>query len=107
MAGDDVLRRVATRLDGMVRASDTVARMGGDEFVILVHARDTAVVRGVARRVRTELARPFEVDGGVYAMTASVGMAVAKRSDTPDSLIAAADADMYAAKRRRFEACAA
>lgn len=106
--GDQVLRETARRLERGVRGQDTVARVGGDEFVILCrqlpdqqHAADTA------KRLVQILDAPIEVAGAEAIVTASVGIAVAAGSATdPEELIRDADAAMYHAKSRgknRFE----
>ena len=101
-AGDQVLRSVAHRLEKGVRAGDTVARVGGDEFVILCrqlpserHAYDTA------ERLLPMLANPVNAAGAEAVITASVGIAIAAESGSdPDELIRDADAAMYHAKAR-------
>ncbi|HKY77830.1 MAG TPA: GGDEF domain-containing protein, partial [Acidimicrobiia bacterium] len=103
--GDDLLVEVARRLEGVMRSADTVARMGGDEFVVLVED----VVRvdealALARRLRTAIAAPITVAAGQrVVLTASVGVAVsADAADgvaaTPSSLLWDADVAMYRAK---------
>ena len=63
-AGDQILKIVAQRLEGVVRAGDTVGRLGGDEFVILVEsAARGARLDSLARRVVEALHKPFELDG--------------------------------------------
>ncbi|MCW2245469.1 diguanylate cyclase (GGDEF)-like protein/PAS domain S-box-containing protein [Azospirillum fermentarium] len=110
-AGDQVLQETATRLLACVRGSDTVARVGGDEFIIiLADAQDRATARAVAQKIVDTLCRPIaltvqdaQVDG---AVTASVGMAVyAVDGATPDALVAAADAAMYHAKAKGKNRC--
>jgi diguanylate cyclase (GGDEF)-like protein len=96
--GDEVLRRMATTMTETVRSSDTVARVGGDEFVVLLdglEASDTAWQ--VTERLRDALCREPE-DDNVPAVTASFGLAVATPDDSPDELLRRADAAMYRAK---------
>ncbi|MFZ2853351.1 MAG: EAL domain-containing protein [Rhodocyclaceae bacterium] len=98
--GDGVLQEVARRLIRCVRQSDTVARMGGDEFVILLeHARDLADYASMARKAVAALALPMPVKGHVLRIGASIGIAYLP-GDGADvfTLIKSADAAMYAAK---------
>jgi diguanylate cyclase (GGDEF)-like protein/PAS domain S-box-containing protein len=101
-AGDEVLKSVARRLKSTVRASDRVARLAGDEFVILLsdarHLKDAA---NVAHKVIEEVARPVSLSGGETAkVSASIGIALCPSdSRSPDGLLRAADAAMYRAKK--------
>jgi diguanylate cyclase (GGDEF)-like protein/PAS domain S-box-containing protein len=101
LAGDRLLVEVARRLCLVVRPSDTVARIGGDEFVILCRVSDTEAAQRVALRVENELARPLDLGGGALHLTASIGIAVSPPLE-PDaeSLLRHADAAMYEAKAR-------
>ncbi len=104
--GDALLVEVAQRLRGAVRAGDTVARFGGDEFVLLVggldHAPDQARRDGheVARKVMAALSRPYLLqDGQHYHSTSSVGMTLfAHPAPAAEELIRQADFAMYQAK---------
>jgi diguanylate cyclase (GGDEF)-like protein len=99
-AGDQILKIVAQRLDGVVRAGDTVGRLGGDEFVILVEsAARGARLDSLARRVVEALHKPFELDGfgPNFFLTASIGVAFG-RYQTPDDLLRDAQLALYAAK---------
>ncbi|MHB8893510.1 MAG: diguanylate cyclase domain-containing protein, partial [Candidatus Limnocylindrales bacterium] len=76
-AGDQLLVDVASRLRGVLRAGDTAARVGGDEFVVLlddVATKDAAVL--VAERVREALGEPYEIGGQRLIATASIGVAM-------------------------------
>ena len=103
-AGDHVLREVARRLEGRVRATDTVARVGGDEFVVLLpeaHPHDVdELVRGLEEVVR----EPIPYQGRELVVGTSAGVAVYPR-DGHDAveLITRADEWMYLAKQRRRE----
>ena len=100
LSGDDVLRAVARRFERAARAEDTVARMGGDEFVIVQPAvRSRADASALATRLRAAAAEPFVVDGVEHRLTASAGIAFFP-DDGRDAatLIANADAALYRAK---------
>ncbi|MDE2628496.1 MAG: GGDEF domain-containing protein [Burkholderiales bacterium] len=100
-AGDEVLKQVARRLQGAVRADDTVARAGGDEFiVVLVGLLDADAVRPVASKLIAEVSRPFELAGGTATVGASIGIAMyPDHADETAGLRRLADAAMYHAKR--------
>jgi len=102
-AGDRILGEVAERLVGATRIGDSVARMGGDEFVVLLSRlgseRDLAEI---VSRIRAAVARPYTRGGGtVERLTLSMGIALYPRdcSEEPDVLIRHADQALYAAKR--------
>jgi len=92
-----VLRIVARRLERCVRAGDTVARIGGDEFVLHVGA---GAEQEVADRVRTAFVDPFVVGAEVLRVGVSVGIATGPPD--ADALLAQADEEMYAVKRSRI-----
>lgn len=100
-AGDDVLRRIARRLRGAVRESETAARIGGDEFAVLVESlRDPADARRVAERIAAALRRPLQIEGRDARVTASVGIAIfPDDARDPQSLLRCADRAMFRAKR--------
>jgi diguanylate cyclase (GGDEF)-like protein/PAS domain S-box-containing protein len=98
-AGDELLRQVAERLQDVVRNGDTVARFGGDEFVIIAEDTDEPAAREMAERLLASFAEPFVVDCRRAYVTASVGV-VSSPSGTVDDLLRFADAAMYDAKRR-------
>jgi diguanylate cyclase (GGDEF)-like protein len=98
-AGDAVLVEVAKRMATSVRAVDTAARFGGDEFAILLEDVDGAqVAADGAERVLEALAAPFAVEGHEIAVHASVGISFAEGGDA-EELVRNADAAMYIAKR--------
>jgi diguanylate cyclase (GGDEF)-like protein len=104
-AGDEVLETVAGRLAGAVRPEDTVARFGGDEFVILCEdLDDRAEAQQVADRVLGELAVPIRHRSGRCRLSASIGVVLADGRMNARGLIDAADRAMYEAKRRGGEA---
>ena len=106
-AGDRLLRAVGPRLITALRPIDTVARFGGDEFVVLCEdagsGRDALVV---ADRLQRALAEPFVIDDEEHFLSASIGVALASgRYEEPDELMRDADAAMYRAKERGRAQC--
>ena len=101
-AGDTVLREVAGRLRESVRCTDTVARIGGDEFVILLTDLDhAAMAELVAAKLVAVLAGPFLVDGKQVQVTASIGIATFPDDGVSEEiLMQLADEAMYRAKQR-------
>jgi len=98
--GDMVLKEVAQRMRSIARNSDTVARVGGDEFLLLMEdAMSAADVATLARRLTEALRQPFEVAGQRVDVSASIGVAIYPEHGERAKLIAHADAAMYAAKR--------
>ena len=99
-AGDELLRTIGERLSGLLRASDTVGRIGGDEFVIVLEPEgDDTSPELVARRVLTALAQPITLAGEFEVrLTASIGIASGCQVDT-EELLRDADLALYAAKR--------
>jgi diguanylate cyclase (GGDEF)-like protein/PAS domain S-box-containing protein len=97
--GDALLVQVATRLVNVVRPGDTVARMGGDEFAILMEETDEQPALAIAERIGVAIATPFDIDGTEIRVTASIGVALSS-ADTalPDDLLRDADVAMYRAK---------
>jgi diguanylate cyclase (GGDEF)-like protein len=101
LAGDCVLRELGARLSSCVREGDHATRFGGDEFVVLLEGvvgRDE--IDSVVARIHDELARPIVVDDGVFALSASIGVAQAEaHHQTAEDLLNEADRQMYATKR--------
>jgi len=99
--GDAVLRAIAERLTGAVRPADTVARIGGDEFVVLVEGTTEAGLQALVARLSTEVEAPLHVLDRTLDVGVSVGLALAVGGAAdPAGLVAQADAGMYADKRR-------
>ncbi|ROM52179.1 diguanylate phosphodiesterase [Pseudomonas poae] len=105
-AGDRMLKEMATRLLGCVAEDDTVARMGGDEFTLLLQprvSRDMALNRAitVAEQILASLVRPFVLEGREFFVTASIGIALSPQDGNELSqLMKNADTAMYHAKER-------
>jgi len=99
-AGDVILRSAADRLRKEARECDTVARVGGDEFLILLEdVTDVAACVSMANRVLESLSQPFEVSGKKVQIACSIGIVVHPDHGDRTKLVANADAAMYAAKR--------
>ncbi len=99
-AGDEVLRQTAERLRRCVRETDTVTRLGGDEFtIILSQIRSARDPEAVALNVGNALAQPFAIGGIEHRVSASIGIAMYPADGTSaDELLRNADAAMYRAK---------
>jgi diguanylate cyclase (GGDEF)-like protein len=104
--GDELLIRVAERLNACLRPTDTVARLGGDEFAVLIE--DESDVTALAgQRIRAAFEPAFVLDGRSLTVSASIGMATAvghSHAVTPEALLRAADLAMYGSKRDRVPA---
>ncbi len=99
-AGDQILRAAAERLADATRESDTVARIGGDEFLLLFEGvSDRAECAQAANRVLRALSQPFSVMGRQLQIACSIGIVLHPEQGEPDKLVANADAAMYEAKR--------
>ncbi len=98
--GDAILAQAAQRLHGDARDSDTVARVGGDEFVLLLeNVGSVPECGGVAERILASMAQPFDLAGRQVQISCSIGVVVYPDHGERDKLMAHADAAMYAAKR--------
>ena len=99
LVGDRLLMAVAKRLEAALRPGDTVARIGGDEFTLLLD--DIGDVHGasiVAERVQESLSAPFVVDGRELYASASIGIALVTPDRAPEDVVRDADVAMYRAK---------
>ncbi len=101
-AGDELLRQVAVRLSSCVRENDVLARVGGDEFVVLMPGvRNPADADAMCARIRHEIGLPFPIDGTDVRIGASVGIHLAPPAGDADEALRAADHAMYTAKKSR------
>jgi diguanylate cyclase (GGDEF)-like protein/PAS domain S-box-containing protein len=100
-AGDELLRTVARRLQSCLRQTDTVARFGGDEFVVLLIGEVETDVLRVVDRITEALRRPVDLGGHMHYVTASIGYARSpQHGEEADLLLQHADIAMYQAKAR-------
>ena len=83
-----------------MRASDLVARVGGDEFVVLLIGADDAAIRTVTGRIVERLSAPMDIEGHLVETALSIGVSIAGDATTADHLFRDADAAMYRAKAR-------
>jgi len=99
--GDEVLREFARRLLGLVRGTDFVGRLAGDEFVVVLEGlRAAAEAEIVAGKIVEAINQPFEMSTGALAVATSIGVAVHPRDDLGgDELLGRADQALYLAKR--------
>ena len=103
-AGDELLRQAGERMRRAVRPADTIARLGGDEFTVLCEDLGAVNDAGwVADRLSDTLERPFDLFGNEISIGVSIGIAVADRHDSAETVLAKADAAMYRTKNDRRE----
>ena len=100
--GDELLKAVSERLKTCVREVDTVARMGGDEFTIILEGVSSEQnVLVVAKRITESIATPFELKGHCISIGISIGITIYPQDDHPvDELLKHADTAMYQAKQQ-------
>jgi two-component system, cell cycle response regulator len=105
--GDALLKEVASRLLAAVREEDTVARVGGDEFIIaLWHVTGADYAASVALRAVEALSQPYEIEGATVRITTSAGVGVyPEHGEDADTLIESADRALFAAKHAGKNAC--
>ncbi len=100
LVGDELLIMVARRLVGVVRPQDTVARIGGDEFVVVVPSAQRGEVVAIGERIVEEFRQSFVLgDEVIRSVTASVGITVVPPGSESDEVLRQADSAMYHAKR--------
>ena len=105
-AGDQLLQQVARRLESCVRAVDLVARMGGDEFNVLLESIDHAGASERARQIAATLAAPYRIGTHTVTSGASIGVVSSQVGfATTDGYLRAADAAMYLAKSHAVAVC--
>jgi diguanylate cyclase (GGDEF)-like protein len=100
-AGDEVLRRVASRLLGAVRGDDAICRLGGDEFLVLMADTDAAIAARVAERIRHAINdTPVPTRDGALSVSVSVGCTVRQPRDTTavEALLERADEALMESK---------
>jgi diguanylate cyclase (GGDEF)-like protein/PAS domain S-box-containing protein len=99
-AGDQVLKTVSMRLTAMIRASDTLARIGGDEFVLVMQeTKRTEDATAIAQKILDSFAEPLLIDGHPVHLSTSIGIATyPKDAEDMEALIKKSDAAMYYSK---------
>jgi diguanylate cyclase (GGDEF)-like protein/PAS domain S-box-containing protein len=97
-AGDELLQHVAVRISAAIRPGDTVARFGGDEFVVVCDDVSALETEQVAARVLAAVNHPWHFGEQEMHVTASLGIAIADETATPESLLRDSDSAMYRAK---------
>ena len=106
--GDQLLKHTANRLQQSLRADDTVARIGGDEFTVILADLDDSTTaataaQSVAEHILGELSKPFDLGGLQVALSASIGITIYPLdADDPDSLLINADHAMYESKQQQL-----
>jgi len=100
-AGDQLLKQVATRMTACMRDSDTVARIGGDEFLVIqTNIGDSSAIVPVAEKLLRAVSESCDINGTVVKVSASIGIAICPdHGTTIEALLKGADAAMYAIKR--------
>ncbi|ARN73690.1 GGDEF domain-containing protein [Oceanicoccus sagamiensis] len=105
--GDEVLTIVTSRLESCVKSSDTVARIGGDEFVIVLpNIQGKDISSRIAQQVLDSLHQKIVLNNKEFEISASIGVAfIPKDSDSADTILSLADQAMYRAKREKNAIC--
>ena len=97
--GDEVLRIVANRLNSEIRDTDTISRIGGDEFCAVIEGIERVVAENIALKLANAIEPPFQVNGHTLQVGTSIGIAVFPHDgNTPELLVQHADVAMYEAK---------
>jgi diguanylate cyclase (GGDEF)-like protein len=101
-AGDEVLCEVTRRILRLVRQTDTVCRLGGDEFIVLLpDLHEAAEAERIAAKIVAGIAEPIDLGGGPFGVSASVGITIAPGAGAePEKLLQTVDQAMYRAKAR-------
>lgn len=99
-AGDELLKHIANHMLSRVRATDFVARIGGDEFIIVLgRVRDEAAIKRFVEKLKIDIERtPLEYQGELIYPSLSIGYSIADGNKTREALLSEADRDMYAMK---------
>lgn len=105
--GDEILMEVASRIKGLVRDTDVVARFGGDEFLVLLEqAEDREGIRTVAEKILAAIARPLHIGQQQFYLTGSIGISLfPKHGKDAQAVLKAADSAMYFAKEQGRNTC--
>lgn len=99
LAGDEVLKEVASRLKTSLRGFDIVGRYGGEEFMLILHSANLSTAKAIAQRIRSRImATPVDLPDTLLDVTLSLGVALAQDSDSAESLVERADRALYRAK---------
>lgn len=97
--GDQVLLEVSQRIQGALRQDDMLARLGSDQFAVLLHQADGPAAEAAARRILRVVAEPCQVEGTAFTLTCSIGVALApSHGSTADDLVRHAESAMRQAK---------
>ena len=96
--GDEILRRLASRLEASVRRNDVVARWGGDEFVVVASIEGPGQLEALAARLADSLEQPIELPEGTFRLDASIGLAHPEPGETATALLERADRSLVIAK---------
>ena len=98
VTGDQLLMQVAQRLLQVTATADTVARFGGDEFVVVAELRTPERLQAMCQTYLDTFSRPFTIDGNELYVTGSIGATIARADETPTAILRDADTAMYRAK---------
>jgi diguanylate cyclase (GGDEF)-like protein len=97
--GDHALREISRRISSCVRLTDTVARVGGDEFIVLLpRLRSTGDLQRVAHKIANKVERPLRLGDSSVTITASMGLALYHAGESPEEFVTRADRAMYECK---------
>jgi len=101
-AGDQVLVKIAKRIKSSVRESDTIARIGGDEFIVLLHKTiDRDDIKATAEKILKKLTQPIEVKENEVKVSASIGITISPDDGIDlDALMSKADSALYSCKKQ-------